>query len=390
MIVSSYTYKVEMILITDDEVIEIQNECIAALVIDSNYDIHNRPIIYVSLKLRPNLYDKMVLNNEKATINLRISKMSSNGGSSLNKNYIHDIFSYIMKSDPNYNKDIKPEDESQETGYMVGIIALTKKESMDNIKCLYNDIIKNSNMASIIHKYTKDRKMIIEPFVSTSIFKSIIIPPIESLTELLMFLNEYDSLYNKQYVYFEDFDSTYLLSGSGNPVHGTDKFDTVIISVDSITDIKVMEPGIIEDYNSRSYHLHVPGQSTSISVDKVKNIEYDSIVGISSTGEVYSVPLKNKNKNTKKKLIQRIYNGNNRYIDNIKDKMDSASIYLQMSKTEVDSSIFTPNKEYLISNYKDLSEYDGRYVLSYKKEILARQNTTFIPNLILGFRKVDG
>lgn len=390
MIRSSYTYKTEMILITDKEAIEIQNECISALVINSNYDAHNRPIIYASLKLLPSVYDKMTMNSENATISLRISKSSSTGGSSLNKNYIHDLFSYIMKSDPDYNKDLRAEDNSQETEYMTGIIALTKKDSMDNIKCLYNDIIKNSNMASIIHRYTKDRKMVIEPFISTDIFKSIIIPPMESLTELLIFLNEYEALYNKQYIYFEDFDSTYLLSGSGNPIHGIDKFDTIIISIDSITNSDVLEPGIVEDYKSKSYRLYVSSQSTSFTIDKVKNIEYDSIVGISSTGKVYTTSLNGKTKNTKKKLIQRIYNDNTRYIDNIKDKMDSTSIYVQISKTEVDSSIFTPNKEYLIDNYKDLSEYNGRYVLSYKKEILARQDMTFIPNLVLGFRKVDG
>lgn len=392
MVLSSFRYKVEMILLIDDETIEIQNECINALMIDNNYDTHNRPIIYVSLNLKPSIYNKMAMNNENdnAMINLRITKVNKNGGSSLNKNYIYDLFTYIMKSDPDYSKDLRSKDDSSETSYKPGIIALTRKESMDNIKCLHSGIIKNSNMASIIHKYTSYKKMVIEPLVSNDIIDYIIIPPIESLTDLLMFLNEYEALYNKQYIYFEDFDITYLLSGSGNSIHGTDKFDTVIISIDGITDPNTLEPGVIEDYGSKCYRLYISAGSTSLTVDKVKNIEYDSIVGISSTGETYMVPLSNKSENTNKKLIQRIYNDNTRYIDNLKDKMDSTAIYLQLSKEEIDSSIFTPNKEYLISNYDGLSTYDGRYVLSYKKDVLIKQDVQFISNTVLGFRKVDG
>lgn len=394
MIAASYRYKVDVILILENENIDINPESIMAITIDSNFDIYNRPIIYLTLNIQSKIYDKLVLNSETATINLRIRKTGTSNGSSLGKKYIHDSFSYLMKSDPDYYKEIREksrvDDKIDKDDYMYGTIALFKKDSLDKIKQLHFNIFKNSNMASIIHRYTKDRKMIIEPFDSREKFDTIIVPPMESLTEVIEFLNEFDALYNRKYRYFEDFNVTYLLNGSGNIVHATDRYDTVIIDIVDPTDERSKTPGVIIDSDQSAYVLYVDAQDSTVDIDKTKNIEYESIVGVSSTGEIYKVQLKNTlNPNNEKCLIQRIYNDNSRAIDNLKYLLDSASIMLQISKSEVDGSLFTPNKEYLVNNYDRLAKYNGKFLLSFKKEVIIQQDSEFIPNIILGLRKIE-
>ena len=243
-------------------------------------------------------------------------------------------------------------------------------------------------MASIIHKYTYDRKMVISSFQSTKNIDYIVIPPMESLTELISFLNEFDALYDRKYRYFEDFDITYLLDSSGRPVHSVDKYDTIIIDVLETTDERTKIAGISIDENSNSYIINVDAQDTSMIIDTAQNIEYDSIVGISSSGEIYKLPLHNSKGKTDKSLVRRIYNDNTRFIDNIKNEMDNISVVLQVNKSEVDGSIFTPNKEYLVNNYKAFKQYNGRVLLSFKKEVLIQQDGKFISSVILGLRKI--
>ena len=59
-----------------------------------------------------------------------------------------------------------------------------------------------------------------------------------------------------------------------------------------------------------------------------------------------------------------------------------------MSKTEIDSSLFTPNKEYQIKHYSSTREYDGKYILSFKKEIIVQQGEAYIGNIIFGLRRI--
>ena len=74
---------------------------------------------------------------------------------------------------------------------------------------------------------------------------------------------------------------------------------------------------------------------------------------------------------------------------NTKAAIESASVIVSVKKSEIDSTIFTPNKEYQIKHYSDNSEYNGKYILSYKKEILLRQDDGYIGSVMIGLRKVS-
>ena len=390
MIVTSFRYSIDAILILENENVVIQPESIVSITIDSNFDVYNRPIIYLFYNIQSRIYDKMVAQYETATINLRIKKKGTSSGS-IGKDYIHDNFSYLIKTDPDYYRGLKEKQriEVDEDEYVSGTIALFKKSNINEIKKMHCDIIKNSTMASIIHKYTKHKKMIIAPLQSTKKIDTIIIPPMESVTELISFLNEFDALYDRKYRYFEDFDITYLLDGAGTPVHGTDEYDTIIINVVEPDKELSKHPGIFIDDQSRSYMIYVDAPTTTMNIDIAENVEYNSIVGISSSGEITKISLNNDiDGKGDRPLIQRIYNDNTRMIQNLKHEMDSTSIVLQINKTELDGSLFTPNKRYMVRNYSTYKMYDGKFMISFKKEVMVKDGVNYIPSMIIGLRKI--
>lgn len=390
MIVSSFRYSIDAILILKDENINIPSESIVSITIDSNFDVYNRPIIYLFYNMQSRIHDKMVAECETATFNLRIRKKGTSNGA-IGKNYIHDRFSYIIKIDPDYYRGLKEKQriEVDEDEYVTGTIALFKKSNINEIKKMHCDIIKDSTMASIIHKYTRHKKMVIAPLQSTKKIDTIIIPPMESVTELIAFLNEFDALYDRKYRYFEDFDITYLLDGAGTPVHGTDEYDTVIINVVELDKELSKHPGVFIDEQSRSYMIYVDAPATTMNTDTADNVEYNSIIGISSSGEITKVSLNNDTDGKgDRPLIQRVYNDNTRMIENLKHEMDSTSIVLQINKTELDGSLFTPNKEYMVRNYSTYKMYDGRFMISFKKEVMVKDGINYIPSMIIGLRKI--
>lgn len=392
MVNNSYRYEISGIYINGDETTDILSESIISLATIYDYDNNNMPILYLEFNVKSDLYDEMVNNIETAKIILTVKKYDKKAASGLSHIFIRREFSYLMQTDPDYHKPLERLENSREpspTSYKKGIIALIDTDLLDNNKVLYNDIIKKSNMISVVHRYTNHMNMIIEPFDNNDIIDCLIIPPIASIKELLKFLNEFSCFYEKGYRYFRDFGKTYLLSNNGNPVDdNSDIYNTMIIEILDTTESESKVTGIYTDTNQKVYIMQVDSMDTHMNIDVTNNKEYTSIIGITSSGDIKKLNLSIVPENSKEKvLLQRICNDNMRYLDNIKENIDSSSVVLQLSKSEIDSSIITPNKEYIIKNYREFSEYNGTFILSSKKDVFIQQNGEFISNTYLTFRK---
>lgn len=391
MVNNLFRYNVSALYINGDEVTEIMPESISSLATVYDYDNKNMPILYMEFNVKADLYDAMVINIETARIILTIKRYDKKAASGLERIFIRKEFSYLMETDPDYHKPLEKLENSREpieTSYKRGIIALMDTESLDNNSVQYNDIFKNSNMISIVHRYTKHMRMIIEPFTYNETIPCLIIPPITSIRALLKFLNECYPFYDKGYRYFRDFDRTYLLSNEGNPVDdNTDMYDTMIIEIMDTTAVETKSSGIYTDPNQKAYVMQVDALDTNVSIDIVRNKEFNAIVGVDTFGNSETVDLfTNIGDQKEKVLLSRVYNL--RYLENVKAQIDSGTVVLQMKRTEIDSSIITPNKEYIIKNYREYSEYNGRYILSSKRDVYLQQNNEFISNTILTFRKM--
>lgn len=397
MINTYYRYKISSVFTYDDVVIEIPSESIQMLTTNYDYNAYNMPIFYVDFRLNSNLYDMMVLHSDTGKIILTMRKYDNSTVRALNRKIIEQEFSYIMPTDADYHRPLdrlEVSNDKSDDSYKIGTLALIGYNNFEDNSVLYNDIIKDSNMISIVHKYTSHMNMVIEPFTNNEKIDWIIIPPLTSITNLLKFLNDFQPFYDKGYRYFRDFGKTYLLSNSGNPVpDGNDQYNTVVINILDTSDPLSKSIGISIDKERRAYVMTVDSLDTHMDIDTVRNKEYNSIMGINNSGETYTTALDTKTSSDKEKVyLYRTFGDDDpRYeVSNLKTEIDSSSVVLQLTRTEIDSSIITPNKEYIVQNYREFQEYNGRYILVSKKEVYIQQENEFVSNTLLVFKKVWG
>ena len=393
---NTYEFKIDARLVLNDQEEVILTEGIKSITTLYNYDNYNIPIIYIGVNLQSDLYDKMVKYQEEAYITLIISKYESNSHTAIDLNYIKDRFTYTMTTDANYNKELDEFDSSGDNisqRYKKGYAGLIKIDTTNDNKQVINDIIKKSNMASIIHKYTKHMKMVMEPLHVDKEFDTLIIPPIDSVAKLLSFLNKQSSFYRNGYRYFVDFDKTYLLSQEGNPVDdGELSFDSMVINVLETTDDASKVSGMRTDRSNNVYIMNIDAMNTNMEIKKSNDKVYNKIMIVTSDGVVReeSLDIPRTKDSSDKLRIEKIQSDNADYIDYMKHTVEDSTVILHITKTEIDSSTITPNKEYLVNNYNAFKEYDGRYVLSYKKEVFLNKDGTFISSVLFGLRRVKG
>lgn len=390
----SYTYKVDAKFVLDGKEEPILTEGITSIITNYDYDNNNIPIIYMGVRLETSLYNRMVLNTDKGTITLTISKAKTGGNYEVFDNYIKDTFIYTMSDEPDYNATLEKASGTNDTimqNFKEGFIALIQQSTNNNNKKVINTIIRNSNMASIIHKYTSHMKMVIEPLHIDKQFKFLVIPPVESIAKLLAFLNRQSVFYRGGYRYFVDFDKTYLLSSEGNPIDIKDgNYNTIILNIEDIMNTEASQTGVVTDNINKTYVINVNVKDTTIDINKAEDKVCNNVIGVDSYGNTKEVNLDifKTEGNTSKIKIERVPSDNMEYIDYLKSNMENTSILLNIAKTEIDTSLITPNKEFLVRNYPSLSDYNGRYVLSYKKETFVRQDQNFISSTIFGIKKI--
>lgn len=391
-IIQSYNYTIDIYYILDNKESEIMVESIQSLTTKYDYETKTMPILYLTLRLSTDLYNLMASNADKGEIVLTMYKSIQKHGIINRKTiYVRESFSYMMPSDLDYNRRMEKEIMPDSNSYRNCTIGLYSMKSINNNTKFINTIVKDSDMISIVHNYTQHMNMLIEPFKDNEKLPICIIPPMNTITKLLEFLNSYHNFYNSGYRYFRDFDKTYLLSTRGNPIKSSDEdFDTIIIRVMDPTVIETKKLSFEVNRTQRTYILYIDATFTNIHIDKLKDKKYNSVMTIDTMGNIRQKELNiPKNINSIERLnIDRVYNDNVNYIDTLSDNMQNTSVILNITKTEIDSALLTPNKEYLVQNFSSYKEYDGRYLLAYKREIIIQQDTRFISNTIFGLRKV--
>lgn len=389
---SSYRYNVELKYISNNKEINIETDLISSIVTDYDYENKNMPIIYLTVKLNKNLLDDMIINTDVNTMTLRITKLDVDAKNSINKDYIRDEFVYFLPSDPNYLKDIDNNDVTSKTQeiYKSVTIGLINMRLINNNKRLINDVF-SANMISIIHYYTNHMKMLIEPLDYNQNYSYFIVPAMNSITRLIKYLNDYCVLYDTKYRFFMDFDKTYLISSSGKGIPCKDgSYSSVIINIKNPATPEAQIRGLNIDHKNKAYTMDVDALNTNVKLNRTTEKMFNSIIGVDSFGNVDNLKLKiNNNKlSNDRPRIERIHNENLNKIKNLKNATESTAAILNITKPEIDSSIFTINKEYNINNFAAYSKLNGKFILSHKKEVFLQEDPYYISNTVLSFRKV--
>jgi len=374
----------------------ILDESISSIVCKYDYETKHMPIIYMSLKIKEDLFNIMTKNVDNGSIILAIykeAKMDDRFGK--REIYFRGSFSYFIPNYIGFTDKVLDYDDLNKTDmdrvYHTCTIGLYDMDIVNKNGCNINTIIKNSDMLSIVHYCTCDLNMLIEPFKDNEKLDICIIPPNLTLSKLLPYLNSIHTFYNTGFRYFNDFNLTYLLSNEGNSVKASEEdIDTIIIRILSSSDFQTKLLSMEIDNSQKAYVFYVDEKYASLSVNHVRDKEINTLIGIDSLGETIKSNLNiptNEN-NTKKIKADRMISGNLNYINTIKDNIENTSVILKVVKSTIDSSILTPNKEYIVQHHSSNSQYNGRYLLASKQEILVKQSKTYTSGTIFSLRKV--
>lgn len=393
--IAAYNYTVEAKFINDDEEIDFITETMVDIILNYDYINKTMPTIYMGLRINSKLYEKLIDHTDDAIIHLKINKFNKNSNTILETPYIDDNFIYKITKDPNYNRaieeDVNQGEDSTGKDYKKGYIGLIKIQSLNDNKKVNNVIVRNTNLSTLIYTFTKHMNMVMEPIDNNITISQLVIPPIDSITKLLKYIDLNYAIYPSGYRYFRDFNKTYLLSWAGNPVSdGTSSNDTIIIKImDNIDEDGKLNSTQIDQTNG-SYIINIDSENTTIEINEDKEKSYNKIVGITANGKVSEYDLNiPKNKLSSEKIqIKRINNENTRSIESYKRKIEGTSVLLNIVKTEIDATMIVPNKQFIVKNCDEYSNYDGKYILVYKKEVLLLQEGVYISATSFGLAKV--
>ena len=383
-----YKYKIKLIYMIDNKEYILDHKNIHNLLIDYDYDNKNRPTLFMKVSIDKNILDDMIKNKDTNTITLVINKYNTLSEFHIEEEYIKSQFIYFLSEELNYQKDLDYEGTEKDTEdkFKVINLGMMKKELIDNNKVLINDVIRDTDMMNIVYKHLSHMNILIEPFINQKPIKHFIIPPITSITSFIEYMNNYNNLYDTKYRLFFDHNRTYLLSSSGNSVKAKDEdYFSVIININNTITDDSKNQGMYTDNFTNSYIIDMDTNDIEIYKDKNIELSRNTLIGVDNEGNIKKTSISNNN--IEKVKIERITNNNLEKINQIKEDISSNTI-INIHKVDLDSSVITINKQYIVKNYINLRENDGTYLLSRKREIYIREGDDFILSTILTLKKI--
>lgn len=393
-----YKYSIELNYIKQKKNIsqKIKSENIKSVIIDRDYINNNLPVIFMNIVLDKRLIDDMIKNYNINTMVLTIYKYIYVEGKLTTKTkYIHGEMAYFLTDDLNYKEAIDYSDENyteNEDLYKTISIGLMGIDSMNNNKKTVNTILRNTTMINAIHHCTSHMKMMIEKLDYNDSHKELIITPQSSTSAAIKYLNSISVFYKTPYRFFIDFDCGYLLSSSGTgvPKKG-ESINSIIITVKEPLNENAMTEGMTTNYSTKNYQIDISALDTTLTENSITEKVYTSVSSISESGKTKAKSLninQSKYSNEKTEII-RTPSSNPNLIENISAATEQKSSHISMNKIDVDLSIFTPNKRYLIKNYDGHSNRDGDFILTRKRDLFyLESNSMFLGNVMLEFDQV--
>ena len=381
---SAYRCSVLCSYIRDDTETPINPSFIKYITTEYLYYKSFMPIIYISMVIKNELYTDLVEHEKDAKLYLRISRHNVYSNITLEKKYIEGQFTYIVStSNPNYS-EVLADQVTADNSYKGITLALMSMEILNTAKTSYNGIFGNIDMGTLVLKAIEGMNIVAKPLLYNPTFDTIIVPALNSKRRLLQFLFSQCPFYDTEFMFFSDFDRSYLLDWTGEYLDAHDgQYGQVYFDVPSLLDGSAFYEGM--EVRNNAYYFYINPAKTNITFNKGLDKISNQVVYIDDSGNVKYTDL-NINNNIDSDLKQTFRRGANAILE--KNTLESSTIFMDIVKEHIDSSVLTPNKQYLLRNYSDYADYNGNYALFYKKEILKNINGEFGISVNIGLRKV--
>ncbi len=392
-----YNYKIVLKYINSTNIeVEIDSTQIQYILIDKDFENINMPVITIFGSIEKNILDDMIRHSNDNLVTLGIYKYdNTNQNDNITEKYFNDKFIYMLNEDLSRTDKLdNPQGIDSKTGnrqYREVTIFLIQQNAINNNRQTINGVYHNASMNSLILQSTNYLgNMLLEPIKYDTRFDQVIIPPIDSISNYIRYLNDnLGVFYDSPYRFFIDFDTTYLVSSSGNAIRARNQYIyTIVIDIREIDSNISEEPGAYVDLKSGKYTIGIDASKVEYVKNNVTNKIVNKVTVINSKGDVFEQDIEdNKAKVTSTiNQIMNISNNDQNVINNISYSVESANVTITIVKNDLDASLFTLNKEYIINDPVHDS-YAGYYILLQVKQLFIKQNENFIMSTVLKFKK---
>ena len=392
-----YNYKIVLKYINSTNIeVEIDSTQIQYILIDKDFENINMPVITIFGSIEKNILDDMIRHSNDNLVTLGIYKYdNTNQNDNITEKYFNDKFIYMLNEDLSRTDKLdNPQGIDSKTGnrqYREVTIFLIQQNAINNNRQTINGVYHNASMNSLILQSTNYLgNMLLEPIKYDTRFDQVIIPPIDSISNYIRYLNDnLGVFYDSPYRFFIDFDTTYLVSSSGNAIRARNQYIyTIVIDIREIDSNISEEPGAYVDLKSGKYTIGIDASKVEYVKNNVTNKIVNKVTVINSKGDVFEQDIEdNKAKVTSTiNQIMNISNNDQNVINNISYSVESANVIITIVKNDLDASLFTLNKEYIINDPVHDS-YAGHYILLQVKQLFIKQNENFIMSTVLKFKK---
>ena len=391
---ASFKYNCEVSFNYDNTAIRILPECIKYIIIDYDYKNTIMPIIYIKASLPAKTYNKMVpAQGGKGKLYFKLYRTKKNVTSASPKSIIYDEFDYFMPDDPNTFKELDELEGTDGVVYKDCTIGLLKTELTRQNQKVFEGIYKATNTASLVQSATSHMKMVMQPFINNVNIDSLSCPTVGSVGQFINYINSQYSFYNGSYTYFMDFDKTYLRSNDGSYLDAKDgDYKYIAFDIRNMSQYQAQTTGIVDDYAQDAYIIYVDASDAHIEIDRGGSELNSNVITVDSNGTSESVQIDTSAITS----IQTNLSGANVIKSDDPNAaavaagtLGESSGSLIVTKIDMDTKIFTPNKQYLLSNYEDNPAYCGIYYMIYRKEIYLRTGTDLTNQTTIGMKKVS-
>lgn len=392
-----YNYKIVLKYINSTNIeVEIDSTQIQYILIDKDFENINMPVITIFGSIEKNILDDMIRHSNDNLVTLGIYKYdNTNQNDNITEKYFNDKFIYMLNEDLSRTDKLdNPQGIDSKTGnrqYREVTIFLIQQNAINNNRQTINGVYHNASMNSLILQSTNYLgNMLLEPIKYDTRFDQVIIPPIDSISNYIRYLNDnLGVFYDSPYRFFIDFDTTYLVSSSGNAIRARNQYIyTIVIDIREIDSNISEEPGAYVDLKSGKYTIGIDASKVEYVKNNVTNKIVNKVTVINSKGDVFEQDIEDNKAKVISTInqIMNVSNNDQNVINNISYSVESANITITIVKNDLDASLFTLNKEYIINDPVHDS-YAGHYILLQVKQLFIKQNENFIMSTVLKFKK---
>ena len=394
-----YKYDISMTYLNnaEDKTTKIPSEYIKQLVIDNDYDNNCMPTLYATLVLDKSFIDNMIKNINKNLIVITVSQYDNIDPDSEKIVCLREKFTYFLDDDVNANNAIDYNDKTIEehsgATFKTIIIGLLCIKHINFNKKSFEINMKQVTMMSIIKYITKHATSImIESLADNNKFKNIMIPTEDSVNKMLRALNNYRVFYNTPYRYYQDFDTIYIISSSGNGIKKkSEDYKGVLVNIEEVISDSANDVGYILNDIDSTYEVKVNYVNTQVYDNSITNKSKTSIQIIDVNGKKKKKNLNSISDYSNEHTVNyRINNDNDidRVLKNFKAESDNNNFFVYFNKNDLDINLFTINKKITVNNINRYKEFNGKYLLYKKRDCFLREDKEFVLTEMVYLKKI--